>query len=488
MKSPPCRKVLMLEFNELCPSLLDKWMEAGELPNFRRFHEASQVFTTVADAEAPALEPWIQWYSIHTGLDYSQHRVFHLTDGPMRDFPDIWQLVRAEGRPVINFSSMNAKGFQSPGSVFLPDPWCTSEQAYPHELSAFFDFIARHVQEYSNKGRGGAFADTANFLKFLALHGLRPGTVAEILRYLAAEKTSRVDMSWKRVFVLDWIYRDVFLNYYKKTKPQFATIFLNSTAHLQHSYWRHMEPGRFAARPTPDEVERFGEAVLFGYKNMDDLLGDFLKLEAGGTMLVLASALSQQPYLKHEEIGGQRFYRPHNATALLARLGIQPRVTQPVMTHQYQLRFDLASEQLAAAERLKAVRCDGEALFYVEVKEDHSLYVGCQLRKQVPNTAAFSDGSSLSDAKFYEHFYQIDAVKSGRHHPDGVLWFRTGDFRVHEDKVPITDILPTLMESMGIRCNPSDSHPFKGRSLVPLWKQDAREAPAELRHRGEPVA
>ena len=67
------RRVLMLEFNELCPSLIDRWMAAGELPNFRRIFEASEAFTTLADAEAPALEPWIQWYSVHTGLDYSQH-------------------------------------------------------------------------------------------------------------------------------------------------------------------------------------------------------------------------------------------------------------------------------------------------------------------------------------------------------------------------------------------------------------------------------
>ena len=74
-----------------------------------------------------------------------------VADGPLRDHPDIWTIIRREGRSVINFSSMNAKGFQAPGSVFLPDPWCASERAYPHELNLFLDFVASNVQEYSNK-------------------------------------------------------------------------------------------------------------------------------------------------------------------------------------------------------------------------------------------------------------------------------------------------------------------------------------------------
>src|SRR4051794_13536056 len=114
-------KVLLLELNELCPHLLDRWIQSGELPNFKRFYDSSEVFTTVADAEAPALEPWIQWYSLHTGLSYSQHQVFRLADGPLRNDPDIWDICREANKSVINFSSMNAKGFRVPGSLYLPD-------------------------------------------------------------------------------------------------------------------------------------------------------------------------------------------------------------------------------------------------------------------------------------------------------------------------------------------------------------------------------
>ena len=69
-------RVLLLEFNELVPHLLDRFIEQGELPNFQRFYRESAVFTTMSDeTEAPNLEPWIQWYSLHTGLPFREHKI-----------------------------------------------------------------------------------------------------------------------------------------------------------------------------------------------------------------------------------------------------------------------------------------------------------------------------------------------------------------------------------------------------------------------------
>ena len=37
-------RVILIEFNELTPRLLDAWMASGDLPNFKRFHDRSQVY------------------------------------------------------------------------------------------------------------------------------------------------------------------------------------------------------------------------------------------------------------------------------------------------------------------------------------------------------------------------------------------------------------------------------------------------------------
>ena len=75
-------KVLQVEFNELSPQLLADFMAAGQLPNFRRFYETSQVFTTDANAEPPNLEPWIQWPTVHLGVSHLEHGLRHLGATP----------------------------------------------------------------------------------------------------------------------------------------------------------------------------------------------------------------------------------------------------------------------------------------------------------------------------------------------------------------------------------------------------------------------
>ena len=181
----------MIEFNELTPRLLDAWMASGDLPNFKRFHDRSQVFITEADDFDPVnLEPWIQWYSIHTGLPFQQHGVFHLTDGPRAGHPDVWSILHSHGKRVWNCASMNARGFSYRGSAFLPDPWCTTEPAHPEELTAFQRFVAYHVQEHARPENGLGLRNNARFAAFMATHGLQFSTASAITRQLFSEITS----------------------------------------------------------------------------------------------------------------------------------------------------------------------------------------------------------------------------------------------------------------------------------------------------------
>lgn len=464
------KRLLLLEFNELCPHLLDRWIGEGELPNFKRFRDASEAYVTVADADPPALEPWIQWYSMHTGLSYDQHGVFSLTDGPKAGHPDIWGILRDAGLRTASCCSMNTKGFYVPGSLYMADPWCTTEAAYPEELNIFHTFVSETVREYTNPSSARRLGDMARFMWFLTTHGLRARTVSDTVAQLCSEKLIDRSLAWRRPAVLDWMQRDVFLHYYKKIRPDFATLFLNSTAHLQHSYWRYMEPEHFEGKANDEDIRRYRGAILFGYKNMDRLLGDFFQLEDENVTLVLASALSQQPFLKHEAIGGQHFYRPRDLDRLLAELEVRPQQVQSVMTHQYVMEFNDMTERDEAFGRLKAVTCDGEEVFGIRKHSDNTLYFGCQLRTVVARDAQLSLSRGANTTQpFYEVFYLIEQTKSGSHHPDGVLWFKTGTGRIHQEKVSVRDVFPTLLDFFDVDYQPSEKHPFRGRSLFWDW-------------------
>lgn len=463
-------KLIALELNELCPALLKQWMDEGLLPNFSRLYRQSDVFVTRADVTDPALlEPWIQWYSIHTGLGYDQHRVFHLTEGARASHPDIYRLLVDAGRRVASFASMNVAPFAAEGSVFVGDPWSENGDAHPAELNVYNRFVSHNVREYSNaSGRMGA-GDYARFLAFMASHGLSGQTVAGILAQLGSERIGDRRLAWRRVALLDQLQFDVFRSYFRKYQPHFSSFFANSVAHLQHSYWRHMQPDAFTVRPSDDEMAVYGDAIRGGYLAMDGIVGRFLALAAReGATLMFASALSQQPFLRHEALGGQHFYRLHDVAATLKRLGVAYHDVAPTMTHQYLMQCGSDEAAQAARTRLDALRLgDGQAVFGFPKVESAagSLYFGCQVSTRTDAETAIVDGQANAPLRFGDLFYQIEAIKSGSHHPEGCLWIQTGHHREHAEKPSILDILPTQLEMLGV---PMPLGAFQGRSLAPL--------------------
>jgi hypothetical protein len=290
-------KLIVAEFNELCPWLIDQWMGEGLLPNFRVMHGQSAVFETFADVSDPAnLEPWIQWYSLHTGLSFDQHRVFHLTEGAAATHDDLWRIAHAAGRKVINFAGMNTRPFAFGDSVYVADPWCEDGNASPPALNIYNRFVGANVREYSNPDARLTAGDYAKFLGFMTTHGLRPGTVAALAGQLIEERTRDRRLSWKRATLLDRMQMDVFRHYYTKTRPDYATFFINSTAHLQHSYWRQFQPEAFAVQPDAESSALYGDAVKTGYVAMDRLLGEFMEMaDASGAMLVFAPLCPAPP-------------------------------------------------------------------------------------------------------------------------------------------------------------------------------------------------
>lgn len=443
-------KIVLLEFNELCPPLLKRWMDAGLLPNFRRFAAQSSVFVTQADEpEGDSLNPWIQWYSVHTGLPYSAHRVFRLTDGLRQTHPDLWSVLSAAGVTVGNMSSMNAAWSAQRRGFYVPDPWCGEQMPSPNELAAYHTFVSQQVQGHS-AGTGSRLGDALRFLRFMVGHGLRFKTVRTVVTQLLREIFTRGRVAWQRASLLDLFQFDVFRHYLRRTQPRFASFFINSTAHYQHCYWRHMEPEQFKIKPSPQEQAQYRDAILYGYQRMDALLEDFFKLEQEGYTLILATALSQQPYLAAEERGGQLYYRPLNFDTFLAAHGIAYSQLEPVMAQQFVLRFADRQATEKAAAQLRGFEWNGTQVFEVADEGGCALNVANWLHGAVPDNAVMVHRRSGKQERFYEVFYRMEAIKSGRHHRDGVLWIKTGKHQAHTDRVSILEIFPTVLDLLNV--------------------------------------
>jgi hypothetical protein len=446
--------MIVLEFNELTPSLLQRFMAEGRLPNFSRLYRESAIYTTTASERPPYLDPWIQWVTVHTGLNFSDHGLQRLNEGHTLSVPRVWDLLTSSGRRAWICGSMNVGGRPSGGSCLLPDPWTTTIGPQPAALEPYFTFVQRQVMEHTSGRSSTGASELLRFLRFMASHGLSRHSLAAIARQLVDERTSGA--RWKRATLLDKLQFDVFAWYYRKIRPHFATFFLNSTAHYQHLYWRELDPDVFTVQPTEAQRRTYRDAIAYGYQQMDRLIARVYALAEPGTTIVMATALSQQPCLMFEEQGGKFFYRPTDAARLTAFAGITDRYTvSPVMAHQFHLYFDTPEAAQAAASSLSRLRHRGRPALSVE-RNGSGVFAGCRVYERLSAGEKLTVDGTSQEIDFFTIFYQVDGVKSGMHHPDGVLWIRDArrPHAVHPAHVPLATVAPTILEHFDVPRQP----------------------------------
>jgi hypothetical protein len=455
------KDVIVLEFNELTPSLVDRFIAMGRLPNFARLRSQSIVAVTDAEEAPPALEPWIQWVTVHTGLSYAQHKVFDLGDGPRLDAPRIWDMVSQAGLTSWICGSMNAavRGDHFNGLV-LPDPWATDIKARPAGLfEPYLDLVRTYVQEYTTDRPNVSKATIMRFARFMVANGLSTKTVFQAVRQLAGELSQPIQ--WRRATILDRLQWDIFRKFYKRERPALSTFFLNSTAHFQHYFWRNFEPGAFIVNSDATTQRKYADAIPFGYEKMDEIIGEALALAGPDTSIVLCTALSQQPMLDHEAIGGKQIFKMREADAFFAFAGVPQGYTYaPVMAEQFHLIFEDEAAAAEAEQRLRGVTLPDGTPVMMARREGARVFAGCDLVAHPSAAAVLTSLVSNHTPTFDAMFYPVEAVRSGMHHPDGMLWIRTPG-RHHalvERRVSLREIAPTLLSLAGVV--PGDAFAF----------------------------
>jgi hypothetical protein len=436
-------RLILIEFNELSPALLGEFIAAGELPNFRRLREGSTVFTTDAEASPPNLEPWIQWPTVHLGVSHQEHGIRHLGDKDERHRP-VGEHLSAAGYRVGICGSMNVP-HRNINGFSIPDPWNTETPTLPEWLSPFHRTVSAMVQESSREdGRAGSTGLPA-FGRLMIRHGMRLRTGLGIAAQLVEERRDP-GLRWRRATVLDRLQYDLFRNLVRRSGADFATFFSNSTAHFQHYYWRNMSPDAFSTPPDAADHHSLTDAVRYGYRSMDRLLGWFLD-DFPDSQLVLCTALSQEAWTDSTKVT----YRPRDLGSLLDYVGLDRETVtaQPVMAEEFVVRFPTESDAAEGARRLAQLTLYGEPLLSF-VNEGTYLVGGCAVtdagaQEEPLEMAGERRGETLGGL-----FYPIHTVRSGRHHPHGVLWWRSDAHHVVEEPVPLTSIAPTVLSAFGV--------------------------------------
>jgi hypothetical protein len=86
------------------------------------------------------------------------------------------------------------------------------------------------------------------------------------------------------------------------------------------------------------------------------------------------------------------------------------------------------------------------------VRTGTQIFSGCHLYDHFTETTQLESTEHGKSVSFFDLFYRIEGLKSGMHHPDGMLWIRTPkrEHSQHAAKVPLAAVAPTLLDLLTI--------------------------------------
>ena len=117
------KNLLFIELNEINFDIVKSYINKGHnLINLKKIILMQGIITT-SESKYEEIEPWIQWHSIHTGLTYSEHKIFRLGDGIHCKNNGIYKELEELDLSVGAISPMNLKNNLKNPKFFIPDPW-----------------------------------------------------------------------------------------------------------------------------------------------------------------------------------------------------------------------------------------------------------------------------------------------------------------------------------------------------------------------------
>lgn len=435
-------KILLIELNELNIDVVRDYVSQGfHLPNFKKLLSLGFVRTTAED-EYELLEPWIQWPSVHTGKSYKDHGVFRLGDMAHADEEQLFELIEERGYSVGCISPMNAKNNLKTPAFFIPDPWTDTPSDGSTVSALLTTAICRLVNE-----------NAQSKLSFRSISSL---IVAVLMTFSLIELfslTRRALVSWRkrwtRAIFLDVLLFRTFAKWLRRKQPDFAVLFLNAGAHIQHHYMHSSHVMKISdGKKNPEwYVSGLDDPLFDLLKAYDEIVGELLNDQT--YRFVIATGLTQRPYEKPEF-----YYRLKDHEKFVSKLGISYSSIMPRMSRDFLIAFNSNLDRDDAVSKLKKVQISGTPIFKnIDVREAE-IFVTLEHPDEILETFRIAADGDLGPAS--EHVALV-AIKNGEHHTDGFLFKSQAltDDRYLIDNDHVKNIFDYILSLFPRRSNPS---------------------------------
>ena len=416
------KKLIFIELNEINFDLVTKYSKEK---NFKFFNENffKELRSTFSEKDSNNLEPWIQWVSVHTGLDAASHRIFRLGDIKNSDCEQIFELIESRGYSVGAICPMNTDNKLKNTNYFIPDPWTKSQS----KNSYFQNLIYEALSEAVNNNSGSKLSLKSILILMISfiifIRGFKLVYLLNLIMKSAKKK-------WFKAIIFDYLLHNIHLTYLKKFKVDFSTIFFNAGAHIQHHYLHNSDKIDLPIKKNPSwYVEENTDPILDVYAFYDKIISEYSNFE--DYSILIATGLSQNPH--HEK---NFYYRLKNHENFLNIINISYKNVEPRMSRDFLINFeDKNSCEKAYNDLKKFNQLNGNGIFNFDVR-DKSIFVTLIYNKEIMKDSRIMINKKDS-INFFEHVNFV-AIKNGEHRSNGYVfsiddiknYFPKNDFHV----------------------------------------------------------
>jgi len=102
---------------------------------------------------------------------------------------------------------------------------------------------------------------------------------------------------------------------------------------------------------------------------------------------------------------------------------------------------------------MQSFKVENQRLFKVRLK-DRSLFTGCRIFTSLSDNVKISWPEGSKNMLFYDLFYEAPkTIKSGMHHPDGMLWIKSAEIspELISEKIALRAVAPMILKLFDIK-------------------------------------
>jgi hypothetical protein len=408
-------KLLFIQLNEINFDLVEAYLTLNDsknyLSNIKFLINNYTKIETYSEDEYENLEPWIQWVSVHLGKKFKEHKIFRLGDIVKHAHQtQIFEYLENKGYTVGAVSPMNTDNRLKNPDYFIPDPWTKTNSDH----SVFSKNVTKMLQQSVNDNSSGKLSVSSIMtimqIFFKTFSYKNSTKLINLIFFALIEK-------WKKSLVLDYIIHLVNFYFLKKKKPDFATVFFNAGAHIQHHYYFNSKNYNSTLKNPDWYIKNSIDPIEYMLKVYDEIIGDYLKFcQKNNYKIIIATGLRQVPYDKVKF-----YYRLKNHSLFLKEIGVNFSHLYPRMTRDFEIIFQNNDDLLKAKKILAEIRLErNNTQIFKDIEErSKSLFVTLTY----PDEIKKNDKIIYSNQK-YKFFNKIVfvAIKNGMHDPKGYVF------------------------------------------------------------------